>query len=75
MQAFRIENLYGLFKFTFQLRQAFSSREIKLIMKSYNPKLSGGSKFLAFSIRYNLWLIVAIISFLKFRKRYRFNYY
>ena len=73
MQSFRVENLYGLFKFSSQLKRAFSSREIKLIMKSYNPKFSGGSKFLAFSIRYNLWLIVAIISFLKFRKRYQFN--
>ena len=73
MQAFRIKNIYDLFKFSTQLKQAFASREIKLIMKSYNSKFSGGSKFLAFSIRYNLWLIVAIISFLKFRKRYQFN--
>ena len=73
MQAFRIKNIYDLFKFSTQLKQAFASREIKLIMKSYNPKFSGGSKFLSFSIKYNLWLIVAIISFLKFRKRYQFN--
>ena len=73
MQSFRVENLYGLFKFSSQLKRAFSSREIKLIMESYNPKFSGGSKVLAFSIRYNLWLIVAIIAFFKFRKRYQFK--
>ena len=71
MQAFRIKNLNSFFEFTSQIRQAFSSQEVKEVMKSYNSKLSGGSELLAFSIKYNLWLIAAFISFFKFRKRYK----
>ena len=75
MQSFRIKNLNSLFEFTTQIRKAFSSQEIRIAMKSYNPKISGGSKFLALSIKYNLWLIASIISFFKFRKRYKFKNY